>query len=67
MVAVPAAMPEITPDDDPAVAMVVLLLVHDPPAVPSLSVVVCPAHTLVIPVMAAGAELTDIIILDRHP
>ena len=55
------------PDVMPAVATAVLLLVHVPPVVASLNVMVCPAHTLVIPVMADGAELIVIAVLDLQP
>lgn len=59
MVVVPAAIP-VTVPVALTVAMAALLLVHVPPAVESLRVVVLPAHTVVAPVMAAtvGAPLT---------
>ena len=58
MVAVPADMPDTAPEGEPTVAIAVLLLLHVPPVVASPSVVVAPAQTLVVPVIAAGAGLT---------
>lgn len=67
IVTVPAAMPEIIPDVIPAVAIVVLLLVHDPPMVASLRVVFRPTQTLVTPVIGDGAELIVIAVPDLQP
>jgi len=55
---VPAVTPVTTPLLVPMVATVVLLLLHEPPAVASLSVVVRPEQTLAVPVMEAGNGLT---------
>jgi hypothetical protein len=58
MVTVPAATPPIAPVPLPAVATAVLLLLQLPPAVASLSVMVSPAHTAVLPVIANGKGKT---------
>ena len=47
---VPATAP-LTMPDVPIVATVVLLLLHTPPVVASLNVVVEPAHTVAVPVI----------------
>jgi hypothetical protein len=50
MVAVPVATPVTTPVPEPTVATDVLLLLHVPPEVASLNVLVePPAHTLAVP------------------
>ena len=54
-------MPEATPltvPPVPTVATEVLLLVHEPPDVASVRLVVPPAHTAVVPVIDDGAALT---------
>jgi hypothetical protein len=70
MVAEPAATPETTPEVD-TVATAVLLEAHVPPVVASLRLVVDPAQTEVVPVMAAtvGSALTetDAVELETHP
>src|ERR1035437_9634616 len=53
IVDVPAATPVTTPAPE-TVTFVVLLLLHTPPAVASLKVVVEPLQTLVAPAIAAG-------------
>lgn len=58
MVAVPDDTPVTTPLTEPTRAIAVLLLLHKPPLVASLSVVDAPTHMLVMPVMAAGNGLT---------
>jgi hypothetical protein len=58
MTVVPVVTPLTMPDDEPTVATVVLLLIQVPPAVASVTVIVEPAHTLVGPLIAAGAGLT---------
>jgi hypothetical protein len=45
------------------VAMPVLLLLHTPPPTPSLSKIVLPIHTAVVPPMAVGARFTVIVLL----
>ncbi len=58
MLAVPAVIPDTTPVPAPTVATAVLLLLHAPPVLVVLSVVVCPTQALVLPVMAAGSGFT---------
>jgi len=55
MVTVPEATPVTMPVAGPTVAVAVLLLAHVPPVVASASVVVDPAQTVAVPVIAAGA------------
>lgn len=54
MLAVPAAIPLTVPVAS-IVAMAVLLLLHAPPVVVVLSVVVVPTQVLSVPVIAAGS------------
>lgn len=58
MVAVPADTPVTIPELMPIVAIVVAVLVQVPPPTASVSGVVAPIHTVIIPVMAAGTGLT---------
>ena len=44
-----------------------LLLAHEPPPVPSVSIVVNPAHTFNVPDMDAGKELTVTAVVVTHP
>ena len=56
IVAVPAITPDTTPEPPFTVAVAVALLVHAPPVVTSPNdVVIPPAHTVAVPVIAAGA------------
>jgi hypothetical protein len=64
---VPVVIPLTMPEVDPTVATEVVLLVHVPPGVASVSVIVDPAQTLVGPPMAAGVALTVTIVVARHP
>jgi len=57
MVAVPTDTP-VTMPVEPTVAMAVEPLVHVPPPVTSLRVVVAPAHNVPVPVMGEGAGFT---------
>ena len=66
MAAEPAEMP-VTILVEPTVAMVVLLLIQEPPAVVSPSVVVAPVQTQVVPVIAAGSGLTVMVIVVLQP
>ena len=66
MVAVPAATP-VTIPDVPIVATPVLLLAHVPPLVVEDRVVVDPAHTEVVPVIAAGSAFTVTVAVLLHP
>ncbi len=54
----PFATPVTRPVDKPTVANDPLLLLQVPPATPSLSCVVAPAHTVSVPVIAVAAGLT---------
>ena len=60
---VPATTPPITPVADPAVAMDVLLLAQVPGPEASVSVVVDPAHTVAMPVIAAGCGFTERVVV----
>ena len=55
MIALPAITPVIIPVL-PAIATEVLLLPHEPPAVPSLNMVVLLTQTVGIPVIPAGVD-----------
>jgi hypothetical protein len=59
---VPASIPVNTPDEDPIVAMVVPLLAHVPPPIPSLSEVKIPVHKLGAPEMLVGEGVTVIVV-----
>ena len=52
---VPAATPVTTPEVETTVARDVLPLIQVPPVVASLSVIVPPIHTVLLPVIAAGS------------
>lgn len=56
--AVPLASAITVPVVDPTDATLVLLLVHVPPANVFVSVVLVPAHNVVLPEMAAGRAFT---------
>lgn len=60
-------MPETTPVVASTVATDISLLLHVPPPVPSLRVVVAPSHTLMIPVIATGIGNTLIVAVVRQP
>ena len=51
----------------PIVATAVRLLLHVPPGVPSLKVVVSPAHIVVLPDIAAGKGLTVTVTVLKQP
>lgn len=55
-----------TPDDGPMVATPVLPLLHVPPAVALLSVVVLPLHRVSVPVIGV-VVLTVIVVVVVHP
>lgn len=67
IVAVPAETPVTTPVPEPTVAIPVAEELHVPPDVPSLSVVVEPAHIAALPVMDAGNAFTVTVVLAVHP
>jgi hypothetical protein len=58
MVAVPATTPVTIPDDEPTVATEGAPLVHAPPVVLLLNVVLAPSHTVAMPDIDAGKEFT---------
>ena len=71
MVVVPAETPVTTPAPE-TVATEADELLHTPPAVASASAVVDPAQTVVVPVIAAGAAGSELIVSDfvteaEHP
>jgi hypothetical protein len=67
MLAAPAATAVTTPVDGLTVATDVVPLVHVPPVGVELSEVVLPAHMVVVPVIADGAELTLTTVVLVHP
>jgi len=67
MVVVPVETAVIFPNDDPIVATVVLLLLHEPPAVVSLNEVVSPEQILETPVIAPGEGFTVTVARTVHP
>jgi len=66
MVVVPADTP-LTAPPVPTVATVVLLLLHVPPAVASVNEVILPAHTARVPVMGAGENVTNTVVVVMQP
>jgi hypothetical protein len=60
-------MPFTTPVIDPIVAMAVAPLDQVPPGVASLRVVAAPTHTLSVPVITAGNELTVTVVVVLQP
>jgi uncharacterized protein YacL len=67
MTAPPVATAFTVPDDEPAVATAVLLLVHVPTVVASVNTADDPMHRLLTPAMAAGAIFTVIGLMTAHP
>ena len=67
MVDAPAASVVTIPVAGSIVATAKLLLLHVPPAVASISMVLAPAHTEVTPVIAAGSRFTVTAIAAAHP
>lgn len=59
----PGAMPETMPDPVITVDAAVLLLLHVPPVMPLVSVVVRPTQTLAVPDIAAGKGFTVTIVV----
>lgn len=69
MVAVSEPEPPFTPDMTPpplTVATPVLLLLHVPPGVVLLNVVVCPIHTVAVPVIVFGSGLTVTVLVSEQ-
>ena len=54
--------PVTSPVDEPIVMLVVLLL-HTPPATPSVNCVVSPPHIVVLPVIAVGNGFTVTVVV----
>jgi hypothetical protein len=71
IVVVPAATPVTTPVDALTVAVAVFAVDHTPPVVVLANVVVAPAHTEVVPVIAAtvgNALIVTVVVTERtHP
>ena len=67
MVTVPDATPDTAPLDAPTVATDVLELLHDPPAVPLVSVVVEPTHTTAVPAFEPGRGFTVAVMVRIQP
>ncbi len=67
MLDVPPAIPVTIPVDAPTVAIVVLPLVHVPPGVALLRLVVLPWQTVFTPVIAGGDARTENVIVLVHP
>lgn len=65
METVPAEIPVISPVEEPMVATVASLLLHDPPA--SVRVAEEPTHTLVAPDIADGSGLTVSVAVAEQP
>jgi hypothetical protein len=63
---VPAEAPPTMPEPVPTVATLVLPLAHVPPPA-SVSAVVLPMQTLVVPVIAPGSGLTVTVMVEEHP
>ncbi len=67
MVAVPTVMAFTVPGGATVVATVVLLLLHVPPPVASLSTEDRPVHALSVPVIAAGCAFTVRLVIATQP
>ena len=67
IVAVPAETPVAIPEPDPIVAMLVALLLHVPPLIGLLSVVLPPMHIWVVPVIAGDGGVTVITPVTAQP
>ena len=63
---VPSAMPVTIPEPVPTVAIALLLLLHEPPGVISINVIVLPIHTLPGPVIGAGTVFTVTVAVLTH-
>ena len=67
IIEVPAPTPVATPVVEPIVATVVVPLLHVPPTVEVLNVVVAPWQILVVPVIAAGNGITVNVLTVKQP
>jgi hypothetical protein len=71
-VTTPGVTPITTPDEEPTVAIVVLLLVQTPPVGELVSANVPPTHTLVagvpvVPVITVGSGFTVMVVVTKQP
>ena len=66
IIAVPPDIPVTTPDDNGTWAIALLLLLHEPPAVALLSMVLPPWHMVVIPVIGVR-RFTFTIVVATQP
>ena len=66
MIVVPAAIPATIPVSEPIVAVAVVLLLHVPAPLASLSAEVLPVHTVVVPVIGAGTGTTFTVVVALH-
>jgi hypothetical protein len=66
MIVVPEVIPVTIPVVDPTVTLG-LLLVHVPPPIPSVKVIMAPVHTLDGPSIIVGDVLTVIVLVALHP
>jgi len=62
-----AVTPVTIPEEEPTVAVPVLLLLQVPPLVLHVSVVVLPSHTAAVPLIAAGELFTTIVSVVKQP
>jgi hypothetical protein len=67
MIMLPALIPVTTPVVASTVALRVLLLLHVPPVLGWVSVVVSPTHTLGVPAMAANVLFTVTTVVLKQP
>ena len=67
IVAVPEVTPYASPEDRPMVATAALLLVHMPPGVASVKVVVLPGHTAAPPPITSGRALMVTVVIAVQP
>ena len=63
----PNVLPVTTPEDEPMDAIAGSLLVHIPPDTPSVSVVVNPRPTALMPEMAVGSGVTVTMVVTKQP
>jgi hypothetical protein len=67
MVATPTDIPVTSPDEGLMVAMPVALLLHEPPAVASVKVIVPPTATEVGPAIGATPAVTVTVLVTKQP
>ena len=66
IVVVPEVTPVTIPVDEPTVATPVALLVHDPPPVLLVNVIVEPGHTVPGPTIGPAADMTLTVVVTRQ-